>query len=232
MVPPGFPGPVNPLRLRGRRAAALLSQSSYNLSHISTPSSFQPQSLVAGKRPFFPTQSCWQVQHCSHPLWTSHPDPGGGTDQDLLLLPPPKPTPPPPFPSHSIQHLSLQGHQLPAPHIFTQLPVAHTTLPTRHATLGPARKRPQHPPPAQGPCPSPAEGAPWSPPPHSPFLAITAKLQAAYPTLHAHDAGRRVTQLNVEAWASRYYKIQFTHTRAGWVPLLPQLATIAAPTFL
>lgn len=116
MVPPGFPGPVNPLRLRGRRAAALLSQSSYNLSHISTPSRFQPQSLVAGKRPFFPTQSCWQVQRCSHPLWTSHPDPGGGTDQDLLLLPPPKSTSPP---SHSIQHLSLRPSTPSTPNLHS-----------------------------------------------------------------------------------------------------------------
>lgn len=175
MVPPGFPGPVNPLRLRGRRAAALLSQSSYNLSHISTPSSFQPQSLVAGKRPFFPTQSCWQVQHCSHPLWTSHPDPGGGTDQDLLLLPPPKPPPPPPLPQS--QHptpLSSRPSTSSTPYLHSAPCRTHHPA---HKTRNPraSTKKTSAPTPSAGSLPQPGRGSPVVSPSAQPLSSHHSK---------------------------------------------------------
>lgn len=175
------------------------------------------KSLVAGKRRLFPTQSCRQVEHCSRPLQTSHPDPGGDTGQGLLLLSAPKSAFF--FPNHSIHHLSLKAvnfqHTKPSNSRFSSLP---------HTPPCPQDTQPQgqHEKPS-APTPAPIPGAGSLPQPGrtrglpvctAPFLAVTAKLQAAHPTLRTHNAGQRVTQLNVEAWASPYYKIQLTHTRA------------------
>lgn len=83
------------------------------------------------------------------------------------------------------------------------------SLPTGHAAPGPARKaisaHPQR---------------------HGPFPAIPAN-----PQRHT-DVGQPVTQLNDEAWASRYHEIQFARTGADSAPPLPHLGTVTAPTLL
>lgn len=179
------PGPVNPLRLRGGerppsslRAPTISPTSPRHRGPTAT-------SLVEGERLLFPTQSLRQVEHCSHPLRTSHPDPGGDSDLGLLLLPPPKTAF---LLFFFFSFITASNTSLSRPPT-SSTPNLQTFASAPCCTRSPwtSTKSHRHPPPAP---PVPGTGVPAPSPPrqHSPFPNVT-HTHTHTPT--SHPAKRR-----------------------------------------